>query len=213
MNIASAYAFKDTIKSNSNDLSWDFSINNILKISPKKVVYISCNPASLMRDLHLLEEKYDIKRVKAMDSAFTFPPQRLDELINILLDENIEWEAYSRADVITTEEKIKFLEAAKCRLLSIGFESLSDDTLKKMNKRITAEQNRRANDLLNKHAQEMDFRGSFIVGFPGGTPEDFKLTHDFLVNEYKKQFQKIHGSEDIYKLHILRTFATLYIMI
>ena len=32
------------------------------------------------------KEKYDIKRVKAMDSAFTFPPQRLDELINILLD-------------------------------------------------------------------------------------------------------------------------------
>ena len=53
------------------------------------------------------KEKYDIKRVKAMDSAFTFPPQRLDELINIFLDENIEWEAYSRADVITTEEKIK----------------------------------------------------------------------------------------------------------
>lgn len=134
------------------------------------------------------KDKFNIKRVKAMDSAFTFPPHRLQELISILTDKNIEWEAYSRADVITTKEKIEMLEKAKCRLLSIGFESLSDETLKKMNKRITASQNRLANELLNNYTKEMDFRGSFIVGFPGETEEDFKLTHDFLVYEYKKQF-------------------------
>lgn len=134
------------------------------------------------------KEKFGIKRVKAMDSAFTFPPKRLDELISILIDKNIEWEAYSRSEVITSKEKIELLEKAKCKLLSIGFESLSDNTLKKMNKRITASQNRIANELLNKYAKDMDFRGSFIVGFPGETEEDFKLTHDFLVNEYKKQF-------------------------
>lgn len=43
------------------------SINNILEITPKKLVYISCNPASLVRDLALLEEKYEIKSIQPVD--------------------------------------------------------------------------------------------------------------------------------------------------
>ena len=133
-------------------------------------------------------DKFGVKRIRAMDSAFTFPPKRLVELMKLLKEKNIEWEAYSRADVISSPEIIKSLEYANCRLLSIGFESLSDNTLKYMNKRTTAEINRKANDLLNKYATNLDFRGSFIVGFPGETKEDFQKTHDFLVYEYKKQF-------------------------
>ena len=34
----------------------------------------------------------------------------------------------------------------------------------------------------------IDSRGSFTVGFPGETPEDYQLTHDFLVNDFEKQF-------------------------
>ena len=43
------------------------SIQNILKIKPKKLVYISCNPATLVRDLKMLEEKYDIENIKPVD--------------------------------------------------------------------------------------------------------------------------------------------------
>ena len=43
------------------------SIDNIKKVKPKKVVYISCNPATLVRDLAKLEDCYEVKRIKPVD--------------------------------------------------------------------------------------------------------------------------------------------------
>ena len=43
------------------------SIDNILRISPKRLVYISCNPATLVRDMSALEGLYEIKRLKPVD--------------------------------------------------------------------------------------------------------------------------------------------------
>ncbi len=57
------------------------SIENILKVSPKKLVYISCNPATLVRDLAKLEEKYEIKMIKPVDM---FPFSKHCEVITFL---------------------------------------------------------------------------------------------------------------------------------
>ena len=43
------------------------TITNILNTEPSKVIYISCNPATMVRDLKVLEEKYEIKKVQPVD--------------------------------------------------------------------------------------------------------------------------------------------------
>ena len=57
------------------------SINNILKIKPKKIVYISCNPATLIRDLAFFEENYDIKTIVPVDM---FPFTSNVECVSVL---------------------------------------------------------------------------------------------------------------------------------
>ena len=43
------------------------TIKTILKVKPKKVVYISCNPDTLADNLMLLEKDYDINVVQPVD--------------------------------------------------------------------------------------------------------------------------------------------------
>lgn len=57
------------------------SIENILNIKPKKVIYISCNPATLVRDLSFLERKYEIRKIKGVDM---FPFTSHVECVSVL---------------------------------------------------------------------------------------------------------------------------------
>lgn len=57
------------------------SINNILKIKPKKIVYISCNPATLIRDLALFEKLYEVKTIIPVD---LFPFTKHVECVTVL---------------------------------------------------------------------------------------------------------------------------------
>ena len=43
------------------------SIQNLLKVKANKIIYISCNPATLVRDLVKLEDAYDIVNIKPVD--------------------------------------------------------------------------------------------------------------------------------------------------
>ena len=42
-------------------------IDNIMKVKPRKLIYISCNPATLVRDLAKFEECFEIKFIKPVD--------------------------------------------------------------------------------------------------------------------------------------------------
>lgn len=126
------------------------------------------------------------KHIRALDSTFTVPQTRFRELLELLPSAGIGWEAFTRANVLSSPSMIEALARAHCRTLSIGFESMSDNSLDYMNKKVSARQNRRAFELLR--GGPVGYRMSFMAGYPGETPGDYQETHDFLVNEYEGHF-------------------------
>ena len=57
------------------------TIQTLLALEPKKVVYISCNPATMVRDIKLLDEKYDIDEIQPVDM---FPFTSHCEVVSVL---------------------------------------------------------------------------------------------------------------------------------
>ena len=64
----------------------NITIQNILKVQPQKGVYISCNPATMVRDIKQLEEKYEIKGIHPVDM---FPFTSHVECVAVLKLKNI----------------------------------------------------------------------------------------------------------------------------
>lgn len=57
------------------------AIDTLLGLEPKKIVYVSCNPATLGRDLKIFEEKYEIKKIAICDM---FPFTHHAEVVTML---------------------------------------------------------------------------------------------------------------------------------
>ena len=43
------------------------TINNILELNPQKIIYVSCDPMTLVRDLNILKNNYSIKEITPFD--------------------------------------------------------------------------------------------------------------------------------------------------
>lgn len=57
------------------------TINTILKINPKSIIYVSCDPMTLVRDLKILKDKFDIIEITPFDM---FPNTKHVECCSLL---------------------------------------------------------------------------------------------------------------------------------
>jgi 23S rRNA (uracil-5-)-methyltransferase RumA len=64
----------------------DQLLRTILKVQPKKVVYVSCNPATLAKDIQVLSSKYVVKYIQPVDM---FPQtSHVECVVQIVLRQN-----------------------------------------------------------------------------------------------------------------------------
>ncbi len=108
--------------------------------------------ADLLREI--CELKNSVKWIRVL---YTHPAHYSDELISAIRD----------------EEKI-------CKYLDLPIQHISDDILKKMNRRVTRKDITGLIKKLRKNIPGLVLRTSIIVGFPGETEKNFRELLDFI---------------------------------
>ena len=58
-------------------------VEQLLQVAPKKIIYISCNPATQARDVALLAEKYNVGKIQPVDM---FPhTHHVENIVELIL--------------------------------------------------------------------------------------------------------------------------------
>ena len=93
--------------------------------------------------------------------------------------------------MIITEEFIKRLSKLEkiCHHFHLSLQSGCTETLKRMNRKYTIQEFTKVVELLRKTYPDVELTTDIIVGFPGETEEEFKITYNYL-KEIK--FYKMH---------------------
>ncbi len=120
----------------------------------------------------------DNSAVYFVDDIFTVHPQRIKEILRLMIDQNLgmKWKCEARTDHLD-EEICQLMAKAGCIRVKLGFESGSDRILKMIEKDETTKEMRRGAKLLKNAG--VPFTGYFMVGFPGETDDDVRETIKF----------------------------------
>ena len=145
--------------------------------------------ASVLDELKWIEENLpQVKEVFFEDDTFTINRERVlaftEEYKRRELD--IVWACNARVEL--DYETMRKMKEANCRLLIVGYESGSDEILRKIKKGITIEDIRQ----FAQDARRADLLvlGDFIIGLPGETKETVEKTKR-LIKEVKPELLQV----------------------
>jgi len=135
---------------------------------------------NVLEEIKLLVKKYGYGSLIFFDDNFTLDPKRVIEISEGILknDLKISWWAFSRADeILGHEDMVEAMAKSGCKMLFIGFESASDETLKEFNKKLSSSIAFDVVKILKKY--KIDIFASFILGALSDTRDTIKKTVRF----------------------------------
>jgi len=136
-------------------------------------------------------EKYNTKyhHIFFYDDNLAADKKWLKELLNELISNKMKfsWSAQVRVDTYKDEELLDLMVESRCTNLSIGFESVDPNTLKKINKKQTIEEIK--DGIIAFNAKKISVHGMFVFGFDSDTPESLEATISFAKNSGIKTVQ------------------------
>jgi len=135
----------------------------------------------VIREVTNVIDEYGVDRIYFEDDTLIINKSRVVKLCLALKElrkkKLFDWHCLGRAS--TTDEILyKLMVDCGCKQITYGIESFSDNLLKLMNKGTTGKMNYEA--ILTAKRAGLKVRGQLLVGFPGETWEDVKITAEYI---------------------------------
>ncbi len=132
-------------------------------------------------------ENFNMNRWMFEDDNFTFNKKRVKEICKGIVDINNKygkkyWQCSSRADTLNDEELCRILVESGCKMVWIGVESFSQDTLNRCKKNVSVE--RMVSGIKTAESIGLSTMCQFIVGLPGDTIKNIIETSE-IINKIK----------------------------
>lgn len=142
----------------------------------RKTRFLSAD--NVYQQMLFLKSRYGIREISFYDDTFTADRQRVEELCELLLSKRlgVSWSCFARVDTVKPE-MLKLIKKAGCHQIMYGFETIDDNVLKAVNKRVTASQY--ADVVAWTKNANIDIRGAFMLGSPGETEDGMRSTIEY----------------------------------
>ncbi len=135
------------------------------------------SPERIGEEIELVK-RMGAKRIFFHDDTFNLGIDRTIKMSEILKKSGVEYAIQCRVTPVN-EEMIAKLADSGCRHITWGVETLSENILGKINKKITRELVKNAFDICTKFTDKMTTSAFFCVGTPGETEATIKETVDY----------------------------------
>ena len=150
------------------------------------------SPKNVVDEMEFHYQKYGITDFHIQDDNMTFNRDRVVEICKEILIRNLHvtWKLAAGMKVETVDEEIlEWMKKAGCNYISISPETGSKNVLKLMNKPFNFEYARR----IVKKANNLGIKvqACFVLGFPGETDEDLRMTKKYMRTLTKEGLDEI----------------------
>ena len=161
------------------------------QISGKKIRYRS--PSNIMAELEECYYMHHIRNFFFKADTFTMHSTWVEELCEMIIASPLYKKIFFTANARThplNEKTLMTMKKAGCFLVAFGFESGSSETMERIKKGATVEQNLKAAEMARK--AKLSFYGFYMIGFPWET--------EYHLNETKKHI--LETNPDYLEIHI-----------
>ena len=132
---------------------------------------------AIIDGIKMRRDVYGITSFSIGDDCFTVNEERVMEFCKLVKPLGVNWRANSRANLVS-QRMLDAMKDANCHSIAFGLESGDPDTLHKIGKQVTLEQNIQAPKMAHKAGLEV--YGCLMCGFPWETPASIENQIKFI---------------------------------